>query len=867
MTNQTHFINVPLPLLQPSSHSFNCCLAQFHSLEHFATTDYLSSSSSDFMSALPIGEYEVFLSFRGPDVRTTFADHLYSCLARSRIRTFRDEEELRKGETIAPSLIQAIRESKIHIPILSQSYASSRWCLQELVQMVKCLKREKGHVILPIFYFIDPRDVRHQEGPFKEAFELHSQKFDPETIREWKDVLQEVGQMKGWHVTELDGQGAIVDQVLHQVELHLRSNYTLVTDELVGIDSHVEEVMKLLDVDFISRKIVGIHGMSGIGKTTIAKAVYNKVCSRFDRCCFLENVGDILSKYNGAVELQNKMISSILRQEHKVGNTSEGVSVIKDRVCRLKTLIILDDADERFEFDQILGKLCDFSSKSRFIITTRNTRVLKFLQEYKLYEPREMSYDNALKLFSKFAFGGVNHPPEDQVDMSKQFVKLAAGLPLALKVFGSLLFREHKRFWEEKLAEMKAIPPTSEQVQKRLKISYDELTRNEKKIFLDIACFFLGEKKRLPFYMWSSCNIYPESGISTLVHRLLLKVDEKKGFWMHDRIRDLGRAIVREEDIDRRGNRSRIWSQEDAVDIIHSREGTDRVEMLRVEMAEDATFTRKELKKLSRLRYLAVRNGGLSGDLGEILPNVRWLQLHYDGPIPTNFNTKEVVILDLENCHVEDNWTGWKAASKLKVLNLKPYQGTLNWISLLTNLAEVKLVDCNNCVTLPPLGNLPSLERLELVGFPSVRKVGPEFLGIATSSSSSSSSSSTTFAFPKLTHLTMDRFREWNEWEEWDSNHDHRVMPCIAALSFDYCKRLAKLPDQLVQKKTVWSLQICGGALNFAYGNPDDGWSGEEWEKVKHIPSTDMGTCDMYESTMHYDSWEGQAYNGTGFWQ
>ncbi|CAN1250206.1 Disease resistance protein L6 [Linum perenne] len=325
------------------------------------------------------GEYEVFLSFRGPDVRRTFADCLYSSLVRSKIRTFRDEEDLWKGETIGPSLVKAITESKIHIPIFTIGYASSRWCLQELAKMVDCRKTGgeggKGQqVILPVFYFITPRDVRHPDsGPYKEAFEVHNQSHDPVTISGWKEALKEVGVMKGWHVTETDGQGAVMDEILIEVESHLRDSYALVTDDLVGIDLHVEEVLKLLNLDSASEKIVGIHGIGGLGKTTLMKAVYNKVSAQFERCCFLENIRDTLSNSDGALTLQNKIISDILRKDsNKPIDAYDGIRIIRERVCRHKLLIVLDDVDERFQFEDILGKLGDFYTDSRFLITTRS---------------------------------------------------------------------------------------------------------------------------------------------------------------------------------------------------------------------------------------------------------------------------------------------------------------------------------------------------------------------------------------------------------------------------------------------------------------------------------------------------------------
>ncbi|CAN1805502.1 Disease resistance protein L6 [Linum perenne] len=666
----------------------------------------LETSATELQSVVSTLEYEVFLSFRGPDVRKSFVDFLYSYLVRSKIRTFRDEEELRKGETIASSLIQAITESKIYIPILSNSYASSKWCLQELAKMVECCREGNGHIILPVFYFMDPRDVRHQAGPYEEAFEQHSKKHDPVTVQKWRTALQEVGQMKGWHVTEMDG------------ELHLRSNYTLVTEELVGIDCHVQEVTRLLNLDSGDGKIVGIHGIGGIGKTTIAKAVYDSICTSFNRCCFIENIRELLLKNDGVMALQNKVISRILRDDVQVKDASEGVNIIRQRVCKYKVLVVLDDVGDRFEFDQILGKLGSFNSESRFIITTRDKRVLELLQAYKLYEPEEMSYDHSLQLFSRHAFA-VRYPPEGYAALCDEFVKVAARLPLALKVIGSLLFRRDKQFWEEKLIELKQVPPTSNMVQQRLKISYNELTRNEKTIFLDIACFFIGEDKELPFHMWCDCNLYPESGIRTLVLRSLMKVDERNQFWMHDHLRDLGRGIVIEEDVEHPCKRSRVWSNEDAINMLKNVEASDRVEMLRVDMISlYGNFSdNKYFQKFSKLRYLDMEFSTLYGDFSEILLDMRWLKLSYCISIPTNLNLKNMIILELPGCAVTDDWGGWnrvKVAHKLKIINLRCCL-CLNRIPNLSQCASLESIDLTDCLRLKGELNISNFRNLKVI--------------------------------------------------------------------------------------------------------------------------------------------------------
>ncbi|CAN1754021.1 Disease resistance protein L6 [Linum perenne] len=547
-------------------------------------------------------EYEVFLSFRGPDVRTNFADFLYKYLGRSNIRTFLDDEELRKGEEIAPSLLKAIEESKVYIPIISRGYASSKWCLQELAKMAECCgDRGSGgcHILLPIFYMVEPRDVRHvEEGSFVRAFQRHSDKYSVETVQEWRKALQEVGRMKGWHVTESDRQGAIIDQVFFKVWSKLRMDYMLVTDDLIGMDSHLAKMKELLQLDYKGVKVIGIHGMGGIGKTTIAKALYNEFRGRFDRCCFVEDVRETLStKIDGVVSLQRKIVRNILQlSECKVEDSNEGIHIIKNRVCKHKVLIVLDDVDYRFKFDNILGKLEDFGSGSRFIVTTRDKRM-----------------------------------------------------------------------------------------------------------------------------------------------------DESEEFWMHDHLIDLGKSIVREEDVECPWKRSRIWCNEDALDILAHKKGTDRLKAIRIEI-RDKTFklTESHFANLSQLRYLKVVNGNFEGNFETILPNIRWLEMWGCNSNPMNCDMKKLVVFDLHVSRVTNGWIGWENIKGLpsslinleikssKALKKLPSLGNLCNLRVLflweTSMREIPglgklglltrliLEKCDLLVKLPDLSCLKQLQFLDILG-------------------------------------------------------------------------------------------------------------------------------------------------------
>ncbi|CAN1253908.1 Disease resistance protein L6 [Linum perenne] len=404
-----------------------------------------------------------------------------------------DDEKLRKGEGIWPNLVEAISQSKISIPIFSPRYAESKWCLKELAEIFEHKKREEGHIILPIFYMVAPRDIRNQTGRYEEAFKQHKRNnnFDKKTIETWKAALTKVGSLKGWHIKTKEEEVDVAKVVYRD------NNNKLETNELVGIDDHVQQIEDMLDLGSQGVNLVGLHGMGGIEKTTLATTVYNKVSACFDRYSFVKDIRET-------------------KKQHYVVDVSEAKKIIRERIIQFKILVIIDDVDEEFNFKEVLGNSERFASGSRFIATSRDIKVLENLGvgESKIYEVQEMNSIRSLKLFCKHAFKK-DSPLSGFEALSEAIVSTTGGLPLTLKIIGSSLHLEEKVVWMGKMEQLRKIP--EKKVMESLEISYEGLNPQAREIFLDIACFCIGENKEIASYMWSDCDFfYPMPNVNIL---------------------------------------------------------------------------------------------------------------------------------------------------------------------------------------------------------------------------------------------------------------------------------------------------------------------------------------------------------------
>ncbi|XP_052305401.1 disease resistance protein RUN1-like [Populus trichocarpa] len=128
------------------------------------------STPSTLTTAQPQGiKYDVFLSFRGEDTRVGFTSHLHAALDRKQILTFIDYQLVR-GDEISASLLRTIEEAKLSVIVISENYASSKWCLEELAKINIERRRNNRQIVIPVFYKVDPSHVRNQTGSFGDAF-------------------------------------------------------------------------------------------------------------------------------------------------------------------------------------------------------------------------------------------------------------------------------------------------------------------------------------------------------------------------------------------------------------------------------------------------------------------------------------------------------------------------------------------------------------------------------------------------------------------------------------------------------------------------------------------------------------------------
>ncbi|KAI3703054.1 hypothetical protein L6452_28808 [Arctium lappa] len=667
-----------------------------------------SSSTSSVHKSF---KYEVFLSFRGKDTRKTFVDHLYHALQNKSIHTYKDDERIKKGERIDDELIKSIEDSKFYIIVFSKNYASSSWCLDELVKIIECQKTTE-HTAYPVFYDVEPTEVRKQSGEFGKAFAKQEKK---ETAEKWREALKEASDLAGWELKNtLDGHEAkFIQKIVEEISLELRYINLSVDEKLIGMEDRTRDVVSSLEMGFDDVRMIGIKGMGGAGKTTLAKAIFDHISFQFEGSSFVENVRENSnSNFSGLKKLQKQVLKDVLNDQGiNISNVHDGKKKMKKMMHCRKVLIVLDDVDHTKQLEALAGELNWFNKGSRIIITTRDEQVLvahrvNLIRDVNLLSPKE-----ALCLFSRYAFGR-EIPIQGYEELSRQVVLYAAGLPLTVSVLGSFLCGKVEVEWESAIQRLKTIP--SKDTLDILEISYIGLEEEHKEIFLDIACILKGCKKKDAIRALESCGFYATIGLKVLEQKSLITISEYGELDMHDRIEEMGQYIVRRLHPDEPNKHSRLWIEEEVRDILVSDQGTNEaVRCIELSSSElNPEIFMKGLGNLKKLRFLQVHhyfpypsNNWEFDEVRRYFPNalrcLRWERYPF-GSLPKSFQANNLVQLEMPYSRIVQLWEGGdkKALNKLRFLDLSWSNLKYLDLGLTPNLETLDLTDCPDLVEL-----------------------------------------------------------------------------------------------------------------------------------------------------------------------
>lgn len=406
-------------------------------------------------------------------------------------------EELRTGYAICPAIRRAIATASIHITIFSKSYAESHPCLDELIWI---LRSSHDRTVIPVFCDVEPRHLRDtSKGPYAAAFQKHAanRKVTIEVVEEWKGALKEAAEISGLVFrTDVSNYAKFLEDIVQLVLKEVKYESLEVATHPVGLDQALEDFEnKIPTQSAINVTVVGVVGIGGVGKSTLAKHFFNKRRSDFNRSCYLSNVGE----KDDLQALQRQLFSDLLGIYVEIWSPERGRTMLRKSLRGLKVLIVVDDVNDGEKLKSLL--VVDMlGAGSLILITCRDKVIIRgFPANTLLYNVKPLPIKYARELFCRHAFLQ-SKPFEGYEDIVKEFLEICGGLPLNLKVLGEQVAGMlDKRYWRRKLGRFsQGLPfPEADSVINTLKWSYIDLNIKEKEMFLDIGCFFAGEDREL----------------------------------------------------------------------------------------------------------------------------------------------------------------------------------------------------------------------------------------------------------------------------------------------------------------------------------------------------------------------------------
>ncbi|PNY03145.1 NBS-LRR resistance protein, partial [Trifolium pratense] len=457
--------------------------------------------------------YNVYLSFCDEDA-TYFATEIYWALSiKARFNVFWDDEKLGSGNREIPtSVLNVIGDCKVAVIVFSRNYVNSRSCIQEFEKITECCLTTGGLIVLPVLY--DGLNNYSAIGTSGEAFhdfvhriwikENESSSEEEDKFMSWVAAITKATTYSGLiDFADSYGREYIKDVVESVTRAVKKKRDLLGVFYTVSVKSSVQDVIQLLKQSR-SPLLLGIWGMAGIGKSTIAEAIYNRIGPYFEHKYLLDNVREFWKRDGGPVSLQKKLLS-------------------------------------------YRGIPTEMQIGSKIIITTRDRHLLKEHGVDHIYTVKELEERESIELFNQCAFSQATTPQEGFGELSRQLVTYSRGLPFALKALGGFLHGKEVLEWKSVWSSLERFSFPDQEVLQALETSFDDLSDEEKQIFLDIACFFNGMDKNDVLHTLNRSTQCTDLQISLLEDKSLLAIDENNKLQMHVLLQAMAKYIIKME--------------------------------------------------------------------------------------------------------------------------------------------------------------------------------------------------------------------------------------------------------------------------------------------------------------------------------
>ena len=308
---------------------------------------------------------------------------------------------------------------------------------------------------------------------------------------------------------------------------------------LIGIQEQIAHLEKLLSKRSQNVFSIGIWGIGGIGKSTIAKILFKRLYNGYEGRCFLD-VREGL-KQHGIIQLQRDFLSQLLGEHSDIVMHNSIYPNCERRLQQMKVLIVLDNIKELMQLEMLIGRCGWFGPDSKIIVTSRDKDAMQICNV--IHEVKQLSFKDALQLFNLHAMPEIClDKGHEWYELSNLVVEHARGNPLAIKVLGSSLHGRNKKEWESKLKKLEKIPDPK--IQEVLQLSYSDLDDKQQDIFLYLACFFRRDSKERIISLLDEDDYYTIEGLTILQNKALITISNEGYVSMHDLIRKMGHEIV-----------------------------------------------------------------------------------------------------------------------------------------------------------------------------------------------------------------------------------------------------------------------------------------------------------------------------------